>query len=158
MQYIFLLGKAKKPPIFNLKRRKAQCMNKEQLKKDVLDHTILNVKYHLTDKNRVIQRIFIDIRDFTDEIDIFNLLQYLNTKLQPMYKKQVSSTSYQKEYLASKKDHSICITQYASSQKGNIPYAYTYSIARLASLMNDLHNIEDIIESYIGFYLNDINY
>ena len=137
-------------------------MNKEQLIKNLLDHTILTVKYHLTDKNRVTQRILIDIRDFTDEIDIFNLLQYLNDRLQSMYKKQVSSSKYQKEYLASKKDHSVYITQYANSNPAyrSIPYLYTTNpdCYLLISLMDDLHNIEDIIESYIGFYLNDINY
>lgn len=137
-------------------------MNKKQLTKDLLDHTILTVKYHLTDKNRVIQRILIDIRDFTDEIDIFNLLQYLNDRLQSMYKKQVSSTKYQKEYLANKKDQSIYITQYANSNPAyrSIPYLNTTrsDCYLLISLMDDLHNIEDIIESYIGFYLNDINY
>ena len=134
-------------------------MDKKQLIKDLLDNTILTVKYQLTNKNRVIQRILIDIRDFTDDIDIFNLLQYLNTRLQPMYKKQVSSSKYQKEYLASKKDKSIYITQYANSNPAyrSIPYVYTTwsDCYLLVSLMDDLHNIEDIIESFIIYYLKE---
>lgn len=137
-------------------------MNKEQLTKDLLDHTILTVKYHLTDKNRVIQRILIDIRDFTDDIDIFNLLQYLNDRLQSMYKKQVSSSKDQKDFLRTKKDQSIYITQFANSNPAyrSIPYVYTTwsDCYLLVSLMDDLHGIEDVIESYIGFYLSDINY
>lgn len=126
-----------------------QEKNTDNLVQRILAHTHITVQYSL-EKNRVNQRLFISINDFTDELDIFNLMQYLNDRVSYMYYHTVKSTRYIKDFLKSNSENKVVFTQ---SLVYRIPYAKWNSLFETYS--EQLDCADSVIESYIDFYLKE---
>ena len=123
-------------------------MNKDLIK-NILLNTNITVQYKLV-KNRVIQSMLIDIFDCTDQIDIFNLMQYLNDRVSNMFYGTVRTNKDIKEYLKSLPSNKETFSQPVNYR---IPSSFLKVTPLHSIYTKEIDGVYDIIESFIGYYL-----